>query len=127
MYSTFIVDWSGTFEIFANLIQTLSSEAKVLNPKHAVSRGVAPVRGVGGAILNQFYFSQWSLLYKKFVNFSMKFEYKIDLNSKNKNRKIKKLIFQSFKLIAHLSYKFDNIWMIFFCWSATHLKIQGHL
>ena len=48
------------FEIFSNLIQTLISEARVLNPKacgvHGAGfTGAAPV-GIGGQALHQFFF-----------------------------------------------------------------------
>ena len=40
-----------------------------------------------------FVFEIWSFLYSKLVSFSMNFEYKIDHNSKNINRKNRKIYF----------------------------------
>ena len=37
----------GTYEIFGNLVQTLTSEDRVSIQKHAGSRGAAPVGGLG--------------------------------------------------------------------------------
>ena len=45
-------------DIFVNLIQTLTSEARILNPKlkHARFRGATPV---GGQALHQFFLDEW--------------------------------------------------------------------
>ena len=42
-----MVNWSSSPEIFANLIQTLTSEAESSIQKYAGSRGTVPVGDVG--------------------------------------------------------------------------------
>ena len=46
-------------DIFANLIQMLTSEARVLNPKACGVQGRSPVEGVGGEAPHQFFLAEW--------------------------------------------------------------------
>ena len=48
-----------TEEIFAKLIHTLTSEARVLDPKTCGVQGAAPVGSMGGKASHQIFFSKW--------------------------------------------------------------------
>ena len=107
-----------------NLIQTLTSEGRVLNPKEC---GVLEQDERKFSQMDFWYpiFCFWDFvaLYSKLVNLLMNFEYKIFHNSKNKSCKNWKIDFYPFQLITHLSCKFNLLWTMLF-WSVTHLKLR---
>ena len=80
-------------------IQTLTSEARVLNPKAYGGQGHSPGRRCGVRSPPNI---------KKNLNFSTK----LTISQKLKLGKILILIFHSFQHIAHLSRELSHFWMI---------------
>ena len=112
-----------TEEKFANMPLTLSSAARVLNPKTCWSRGTAPV-GVEAHQHFFFFLVKWMHSWKNpFLNFKSAQIYTKDgeclwTNVKSIfqhkiNHKLKKKIFHSFQLIKYFSCTFDHFWRIF--------------
>ena len=75
-----------SYELFANLIQTLTSEARVLNPKAGGARVAVPMRGVWAKSPTKQGFRGADP--PKHTFFVAEFQYKINKISKTKKLKI---------------------------------------